>query len=87
MKVQPLDPNQAPPEVLASHLVEFVAEQKPDIMLAIVGKRDPQTNSIIASVSHSSMGLEQLLYLHHCLDVHIRMRTTSALEQMLSPDV
>lgn len=81
MKVMPIDPNNTTPEVLASYIVEFVASQKPDAMICLFGKT--VNGVLVPNISHSTVSLEQLLYLKHCLEVHIRIKTEAALQQCL----
>ena len=77
MKLESIDPNKSTPELLAHQVVEFVAKEKPDYLIAIVGKQDGEC--LIPSVAHTKMNIEQLLYFRQCLDVHIRGRSDETL--------
>lgn len=81
MKVMPIDPNNTTPEILASHVVEFVANEKPDVMICMFGK--VMDGTIVPAISYSTTNLERLLYLKYCLEVEIRRKTEVSLRQCL----
>lgn len=81
MRLESIDPNKSTPELLAHQVVEFVAKEKPDYMIAILGKQDGEF--LVPSVAHTKMTLEQLVYFRQCLDVHIRKRSEATLAQWM----
>ena len=80
-KVECINPSNADnitPALVVQQAQEVIATHKHEFAITILGKITQ--NGVVPMIGNSKMSAEQLLYLKHCLDVHIRSRIDAALE-------
>ena len=73
------------PEAIMEHVNDVFMERQPDFVVVIFGIETD--NGIVPLIARSDMDIENLLFLRHALDVHIRKHVDGTMMELMGETI
>lgn len=75
----------ATPEAIMEHVNDVFMQRKPDFVLVVFGTKTE--HGIVPLIARSDMDIENLLFLRHALDVHIRKNVDGRMMELMGENI